>query len=359
MNARRATALLAASAALVWLVASAWLVRSQASGRLSDFAAFYAGGWLAGTGQLYDAEKLQRVETATTGRRSPAHGFLRPPFHALLFWPFATLPYETAEIVWAAVNFLALIGFVFLWPGLDARRRWIVACISLPAAIGLANGQDSALLLLAVTIAATLHRSNRRFAAGIIFSLCAAKAHLFVLLPLLIFRRREYRFGVGLLAGGGVLAAISTMAEGWDWPVQMWRSAANPAFTPVPGLMPNLAGALDGVTAAGWIYAVVASVLCLALWNALPGPPIHTALAATIAGSLPLAPHSYLPDCVLLLPAVCVALSHQDLRMRVIGSMLATPFPYVALFLDRPYSALTVLAMLVFAALGGMRSTPT
>jgi hypothetical protein len=359
MNVRRTTTVVAVTAALAWLVGMAWGVRSQASGRLSDFAAFYAGGRLVGTGQLYDTRQLQRIEEEYTGRRSPAHGFVRPPFHALLFWPLARLPYETAEMLWAALTGLALFAFVQLWPSLDLTRRWIVVCLSLPAAIGFANGQDSPLILLAVTFAVALHRNNRPLMAGVVFSLCAAKVHLFLLLPVLVIRRREYRFGSGLLTGGAVLFAISTMAEGWHWPMQMWNAATDPAFTPSPSLMPNLAGALHGVSAAGWIYAVVASVLCVALWRDLAGAPFPAALAATIAASLPLAPHSYLPDCVLMLPAVCVALSHQDLRMRVIGSMLATPFPYVALFLDRPYSALTVLAMLVFAALGGMRSTAT
>lgn len=355
MNLRQTTSLLAASAALALLLGTAWAVRSQAPGRVSDFAAFYAAGRLIGTGQLYDARQLQRIEKESTGRGSPAHGFVRPPFHALLFWPLAQLRYDAAEVAWAGIAGLALVGFVWLWPGLEWSQRWVLACISLPAAIGLANGQDAALILLTVTAAVTLYNRDRRFTAGMLFSLCAAKAHLFLLLPLLIIRRREYRFGGGLLGGGLALAAISTIAEGWNWPVRMWDAATHPAFTPAARLMPNLAGALDGVPAAGWIGAAVAAILAAVSWTALAHPraAFHSALAVSIAASLPLAPHSYLADCALVLPAICVSLAQRDLRTTLMAYLLATPIPYLAVFLDWPYSGLTTVALVVFAAMTG------
>ena len=107
------------------IVASAvmllWVRAVQRSGGLPDFAVFYAAPHLLETGDLYNTKRLHELERKYTGAFSEEHGYMRPPFHALIYWPLARLSYSTAQTCWTVILVLAFAGFIALWPGQRCR----------------------------------------------------------------------------------------------------------------------------------------------------------------------------------------------------------------------------------------------
>jgi len=321
---------------------------------VTDFMDLYAGGKLAFSDGLYDSARVLRTEAATEGWSSPTRLFMRPPVFAVLLWPLAQLPYGTASAVWEILCAGAFAGFAVLWP---SGNRWAVAvacCWSLPAFMSVAEGQDIGFLLLWLALAMRLLGKNRPVLAGVVFSLCAAKFHLFLLVPVWVVANRAWRFAWGLCAGGAVLLIASFAANGADWPVRYYRLLTNPANNPYAGVMPNL----HGLTA-GWAHREVFEVAGIlfagaVVWFAVRRGSAEAGLAAVLAGGVLVAPHAYMADCALLIPAV--SLNGTGLSpMRAVGTFLLTPVPYLLLMLG---AAFCVEAALVAFLLGNYASGP-
>jgi len=62
----------------------------------NDFAAFYTGARLAGTGKLYDVEPQYEEQKKQFGSYMRVVTFIRLPFYALLLKPLAWLDYLAA-----------------------------------------------------------------------------------------------------------------------------------------------------------------------------------------------------------------------------------------------------------------------
>ena len=101
--------------ALALMLALVVNVRSQTADGLGDFAAFYAGARSLATGDLYDIERLHQIELEHTGKYSSGHGYVRPPFHAVLIWPLSRLPYRSAYTLWNLILAASIAGFIALW----------------------------------------------------------------------------------------------------------------------------------------------------------------------------------------------------------------------------------------------------
>ena len=301
-------------------------VRSQTEDGLSDFAAFYAGARSLATGELYDTERLHQIELEHTGKYSPRHGYVRPPFHAVLIWPLSRLPYRSAYTLWNLVLALSIVGFVALWRPPDFWQTLLFTCLCFPAFAAFIYGQDVPLLLLWVAISMKLRSKGLPFAAGIVFSLCAAKFQLLLLTPVLLVAQRSWRFTRGLLTGGTVLAAVSFLAAGWSWPQQMYETATRPEFSPNPGLMPNLHGALSYVPFGSWLEVLVGLSVAVAVWTVARRMSFTYALACSLAGGLLISYHAYLPDYALLLPAcLTIFVTTEMLLLRVLALFLLSP----------------------------------
>jgi Glycosyltransferase family 87 len=314
--------------AVIGLAARLWTLAHLEPGSIcgNDFPPLYAGGKLAGTPDLYSPAVNQRVMQTAAGCTSQAGlCFMRPPFVAALMWPFARLPLRDAMLAWGIVSLLALAGFLWLWPAPKLAAIALV-CWSLPVGAAFTQSQDSLILLLWIALAATLLTHGRDFAAGLILALCAAKFHLFFLLPVLIAARRLWRTAWGSVAGGCVLAALSFAVGGLHWPSQFLTVALDSRINPHPWLMPNLRGMLYGVPGAGVWEAVLSVLTAVLVWYIARGDVgIHAALAAALAGSLLTSHHAYLPDASLMLPAALTlgfAAQTRWLRMLAILTML-------------------------------------
>jgi hypothetical protein len=323
----------------------AWTHRRRVLRGDNDFVAFYSGGRLAGTPYLYDRERVRQVQGERVGLTSEAWLFIRPPYYAALFWPLARLPYRAAYAVWQGICVGAVAAFVLLW-----RRRGtlLAVCWSLPLGLSLMNGQDLPLLLLWIALALRAQERGQPLLAGILFALCAAKPHLLILLPVLIAAQRLWKLAVGLAAGGAALVAFCFLLAGPRWPWDMAAVLADPAVHPRLDLMPNLRGAVGD-----WHWAL-APVVAAAVWRVARHESFHCGVAATLAGSLLVSFHAYLPDCAVLLPAGLIAASEAPGRpARWTAIALLTPLPY---FLPPPLVTVPVVALLAAMAFEKLRT---
>jgi hypothetical protein len=266
----------------------------------TDFRSFYTGARLAGTSHLYSVTSQHAVQREYSDPKV-LKAFTRPPFYAVLLWPLGRLPYQQANVDWQALNLIALAGFILLWS--PHAFTVILCCWFFPVWVSLARGQDTSLLLFIVSLAVFLLRRKKPFAAGLVFTLCAVKAHLFLLLPLLLVVKRMWRCAAGLLTGGVIAAGVSFVSAGWDWPVRYCELLRlNELAENSVDKMPNLNGLFHGVPYAGLWLVLGTLAVGIATWYAMRESTIQNSMAVVLCGGLLIGIHGYLYDCAFLLP---------------------------------------------------------
>jgi len=297
----------------------------------TDFMDLYAGGKLAFSGDLYVPARVLETEARTEGRSSVTRLYMRLPCFALFYWPLAQLPYQVASTIWEALCVMATIAFAVLW---HRSPRWHViaaCCWSLPLMMALAEGQDLGFVLLSIAIAAVLVRRRRPVVAGLVASLCLMKFHLFLPIPVWICARRQWRFARGLLVGCGLLGVLSFIAGGWGWPLRYWALVREPANNPYREVMPNLHSLLAGMPL---IEIVSIGLLGCAVWVASRRCGGECGLSAALAGGILVAPHAYMADGAVLIPALLLLMKGATQTWtRAIHFYLLTPVPWVLLMI--------------------------
>jgi hypothetical protein len=307
----------------------------------SDFSAFYSGGALAGSPQLYSPAAAFAVQERAIGCHHENIVFIKPPFYALLMWPFAQLPFVPAFYLFRALVLAGVAVFLWWWPG----DRWAAAAAcawSVPLAATLTVGQDVIFVLAAVVGAYRMLRSGRQFAAGALLGLCAIKFHLFLLLPVLLLRRRLWKTVAGGSAVGAIWVAMCFAAAGPGW-IAMYRAAlSGPRINPFAYNMVNLTGLLDYDSPWIWPAAAVVAVLCgYLIWRG----SLETALSAMLAGGVLITPHTTVCDATLFLPGLLLARRMESAPVRALAGFALTP-----LYLLLPSGALQVAVMAILVA---------
>ena len=227
------------------------------------------------------------------------------------------------------------------------------------------DGADTGLFLFFAAAGFKLLEEEHDLAAGLVFSLCAAKFHLALGIPVLLLARKRWTTPMAGTAGVLVQLSLSYLAEGRDWPADLLRLSAVSDFSPAAAKMPNLLGLTywipDGVVLEGMLAAVVLSTV----WLIARYADQVTGATAAIVGGLLVSHHAYVYDCILLLPALALAWRMplpEAARYWVL--LLWTPLPYVALMKDRMANAAQLsisvfcLALLVFGWASLRRPVP-
>jgi hypothetical protein len=288
----------------------------------SDFSAFYAGGKLAGSADLYVPQAAFDVERKAMGCVMENLIFIRPPFYALLMWPLAQLPFMTALVLWRILGLAAVGAFIWMWPD----DKWIAAAACawyLPLATNFTVGQDLAFLLVLILGAYYCLKADKQVLAGILFGLCLIKFHLFVLLPLLIFHKKLWRTLSGISGVGAIMIAASYLAGGWHW-IEQYRVALQDfRMDPYPWNMVNLK-ALFYYHSEWWIPSVV--VVVLISWYVIYKSSLEISLAAVLIGGVLINPHTTISDGTLILPAFLMARRAPIVILRVLATFALTPF---------------------------------
>jgi hypothetical protein len=285
------TVTLAVAVMMATAVSVTWQWRDLVLEGRNDFLSFYAGAKLAFTNQLHVPEAVQRVQADSAGATADIMRFVRPPHYAMLLSPLALLPYKMSYLLWQALNILAAVLAVVVWPG----RRIVFAHIlaaCMPLYISFANGQDLGLMLFGVagTVRLMHHHSPR---AGLPLALCMAKFHFIWLAPLALVRdTRTLKGFVGLAV---VLVALPFLVNS-SWPVDYYDSVVRER-----ALVSKVPLSLFVVT--GWIGPVLAAAIAAYMaWRF----EADMALCGAIAAAIVFSPHAYFQDYVLVTPLVAL-----------------------------------------------------
>ena len=205
---------------------------------MSDFAINYSAAVvLHDGGDIYDVAALRAAHEARIGPSGDLFQGLfitynNLPTTALLFWPLAALPYDTAKWVFTLLNnALYLLGLGRLLKALSARP-------------------------LAVVLIATIQR-RVALAGGLIVLAAALKISPLVLVIFFIAQRR-YRAVVSAIVVGVVIVAVTLLTTGPST-VLRFMTEILPAVGRGSAALPNqsLLGAIYrlGVPAADWSSA--------------------------------------------------------------------------------------------------------
>lgn len=323
-----------------------WLVRDRFLAGANDFAQLYAGGRLVGTPELYTKEGALRVHRESFSAHLESVYYSRPPFYALLLKPLAFLPYRVAFAVFVVLNLLALHWFLFAF-GRGSPELLVFAVLYPPLVVSLVTGQDLGLLLALASAGYLLLDRRRPFAAGLVWSLCAIKAHLFLLVPVILLCRRQWRALSGGATGGALLVAMSFLAQGPQW-IDEYRAILSSSELH-PGLdhMPNLQAvrlALAPQAGDWFLWAGGLLIAALVAWIAWRDADWRRPFAYALAGSLAISYHAYMQDCLLLLLSFAIALRHVDSkRLRIAWAIAVSPLTPLTLTAGTPWSAIPAL----------------
>lgn len=316
---------------------------------ITDFMDLYAGGKLAFTPHLYSPVHVLKVEQASAGQSSDTRLYMRLPVFALFYWPLAQLSYQTASAIWELLCVLSLAGFVLFWPARHRRYAFIACCWSMPVVFIVAEGQDVGFVLMWIAIASWLMRRKRPIEAGLAASLCLVKFHLFLMIPIWICARKQWKFASGLLAGCAALFILSFAPGGMDWPAKYLDLVTRPGVTPWAAAMPTIYGVFSGMPHAIIPEIAITLLIALGVWTASRAN-VAWGLSAALAGSVLAAPHAYLADAALLVPAVLLVFRRvRHPLSRALLYLLASPAPWVLLMGGSPSASRLGLAAFVAA----------
>jgi hypothetical protein len=226
----------------------------------------------------------------------PGMPFISPAWRALIYLPFAWLPYPAL----AAAHRLLQVGA--LGTAMYLMRRWLpvpwvlaaTLTVATPASLGgLQAGQTIHFTVLAWVVAARLVDARRPNAAAAVLGLALFKPDLALIGLVVLALRGGWR---GAVAAGGAVYLLSAVAIGEPLWVLAWWQAANTAALVYTGPLNYLRiGALVGAClAVGWLVAP-------ARWRG----PLLLILAI---GGLAATPYHWGYDDLLIAPGLWVCL---------------------------------------------------
>jgi hypothetical protein len=229
-----------------------------------DFASFYTAGKIVQQGasaRLYDRGlqwQVQQEFAPSVKIRSAPLPYIRPPFEALLFLPFAYLRYPAAFIAWTAANIALLFAIPFLLANEIAADSGLLLRPGFqgflylgfcPVALDLLQGQDAILLLLLLTLVFTSLRRRSDLKAGVYLGLGLFKFHLVIPLLLLLLLQRRLRAALGFCCSASGLLLVSIALVGrpafFSYPKYLWALNQAPEHIGInSSVMPNIRGLL-------------------------------------------------------------------------------------------------------------------
>ena len=207
-------------------------------------------------------------------------------------------------------------------------------------------------VIASLAVATWLVRKGEPYIGGLAFALCAAKFHLFLLVPLWIVAQKRWRFGQGFATGATAMAIVSFAAGGQAWPARYYRMLSDPAVNSSPDSMPNIHGLVSGMShsvaleAAGTVFIAV-----LACWS-FRRLNFECGLAMVLAAGILIGHHAYLADCALLIPGALMVLTAPNASpARLLAVVLLAPFTYIGMWLGPPAAFLTPAVVLAFVVI--------
>lgn len=329
-----------AAAVLIGAVLISLMPWSRMLSAKNDFVHFYIGGALFGTPQIFSPAANYALQRHLIGGTMDHSFFGRPAFYGLLLKPLSALPYKTAYWIFQAGSLLSFCIFFRL----NARYFNVghlpnltsICAMSPPLFANFFNGQDVCYVLLACSASVACMERGWEFAGGMLLSLCAIKAHLFVLVPVAAVLWKRWRLLMGGALGGTTLILMSLPGAGWKLQLQVLKQLGNPEYSPYPDLMPSV----RSLTGDHHQLFLVASVVIFAAAAYLMSRSrsFEGAFGWALIGGLLASFHAYMQDCLLLLLALRLLQDELSKSARIVLYIAVLPVLYVALLAGSPYS---------------------
>jgi len=337
------------------------------SARKHDFLNLYTGASLALDGNfrhMHSPEVQLARERQFVPQLDALVPFVRLPFYALLLAPMALIPYAEAFWVWIGFQSGVLIA-CWIW----AYRRWgpdalVFGALYLPAALGIAHGQDCVFMLVVVIVTYALSEDGDNFPSGIALGVGLIKFHLFLAWPLALLLAKRWRMtfaATAMIAAEMLLSILLAGAGGVQEYFALLRKKDIEHLNPSPELMINVHSVainfgLDNIAIKGALVLLVVAMAGIACWRA----PWWRSVAAVSTASLLIPPHVYGYDACLLLLGIWLAIFiSTDKWTRIFATLVCCPLPYLMTLAGSPWAATTPIALLVFLACLAFRKSPT
>ncbi len=184
----------------------------------TDFASFYAAGYLTNDGTPQAAYDIVRHYAAEERLTEPGVGyviFVYPPVFLLLCALMAKLPYVTAFILFEVGS---LAPCVLALKRILKEPGWavLIPILAFPAvAINAGVGQN-AFITAALFGGATLLVDRRPILAGLLFGALCYKPHFGLLVPVALLAGGRWRVAIAAAATVIGLVLVSGTVLGWD-----------------------------------------------------------------------------------------------------------------------------------------------
>ena len=336
--------------------------------RRTDFLNLYTGASLALHGQfrqMYDYSVQSAVSRSFMPDVTAVFPFVRPPFYALMLSPLALLPFDNAFVVWIAVQIL-LLGACWFWAWRSFGSDSLVwTSMFLPAALGIASGQDCVVMLAIFCAGWQAYRRKLDTVSGLLFALALIKFHLFLLIPVALLLRRRWHMLAGYSAAAAVLAAGSLVLCGMEGirayaALLTRKDLATLAPSPERMLGINALLANIGIDSLAVKVLLIIAVVFLIVRCALTNRDDWQWFWAAVAGSLLISPHTYAYDAaVLMIPGLLAVFQGETPTLKILGATILIPLLYGLNLAGAPYSAIPGLALIAFVvALSGALPIP-
>ncbi len=346
--------------AFIAVIAAAWLAVGSGAldhARSHDFLSFYTGAYMTthgGLAHLYDPDVQLAVEKQLAPSITELVPFVRPPFYALLLAPLGWLPLGTAFVSWILLQAGVLVACLRWGWQRFGTPAVVFGALSMPAALGIAHGQDCAIFLALLIASYSLAEERREWAAGMVLGLMLVKFHLVLLWPFALIAQRRWKMLAGFAATGAAVVGISLAmigVEGVRAYARLLQNPGLPALSPAPEFMIGLPGlganfGLSSTFAYAAAVAPIVILLLVAVWRA----PWWRLYAASTAASLLVAPHVYGYDAAMLLLGLWLTVFCAGLQpTRMLALWLFTPLPFGFTLLGKPWAAVSSLSLLALA----------
>lgn len=193
-----------------------------------DFVQFYTIGNILDhypAARIYDLALAVRMQHQVLPEMPETQMlvFGQAPYIALLFRPFALLPYAWAYVVWLACSaslYLAALAILFRTLGLNSEIRTTGYLLALSCTPFLfetwIGGQVSVLVFFIWTVCLRCLEADRRFLAGCVLAVALFKPTLVAVPVLMLLCGRRWRVLGGFITGGGAMALLSLATFGFD-----------------------------------------------------------------------------------------------------------------------------------------------
>ncbi len=324
------------------------------SGRLGgDLPEFLGAGHIVADGDGADLYEPDRQVDAQEQLGAETGGAILFAYPAVLAAPYALLDgagYRTAYLIHTAVMVLALLATVRLLAGrlpLLGGRDWMPFAIAgsitfLPLFIGTFNGQNTPLVLLALTLVWVNLVDDHQAVAGFVTGLALMKPQYGLVVLVLLVLGRLWRAVIAAGVGAAAVWIGSALVAGVGW-VPRWLDLVTSLSDVDRGA--NLAnevswwGLAEAVLGRGSMVAAALGLVGIAVTGALlvaglAGRRIDDPLvpAVVLPSLLLMAPHALYYDAGLLVVALAALLPSvpPDRRAVVLGAWWAAGLTHAA-----------------------------